>query len=266
MSSMILIPAGPFVMGLSKHEVKRICRRFDIKSALLVDTMPPKKPGESVDDKPSFRNQTRFPIDASGQPPLWAQKELELPDFYIDKYPVTNAEFYAYVIEANVDWIYNKYNPVPKDCERLPAVNVTYQMAEGYAAWTGKRLPTEQEWEKAARGRFAMLFPWGGVWHSERLSCSVSTQGSLSPVDSHPMGSSPYGVMDMAGNVWEWTSASRDEAMVIKGGSFRESKPYQFICAFKAFEEKNSARDNIGFRCVIDMPLSPRANARTNAL
>ncbi|MCE5323020.1 formylglycine-generating enzyme family protein [bacterium] len=225
MSSMILIPSGPFVMGLSKHEVKRICRRFDIQPATLADTMP--------------------------------QRMIELPDFYMDKYPVTNAEFYAYVIEANAGWIYNIDNPVPKDSESLPAVNVTYDMAESYAAWAGKRLPTEQEWEKAARGKPAMLFPWGGVWESDRLSCSVFSQGSLSSVGLHPMGSSPYGVMDMAGNVWEWTSTSMDKAMVIKGGSFRQSRPYQFMCSFKEFEAGNSARDDIGFRCVMDMPFSP---------
>ncbi|MHB9036770.1 MAG: formylglycine-generating enzyme family protein [Armatimonadota bacterium] len=211
MANMILIPSGPFIMGLNKKEVKRICRRFDLATESLAVTMP--------------------------------QRDVDLPDFYIDKFPVTNAEFYRFVIETGMDWTYGEDN--------LPAVNVTYHMAKTYAEWAGKRLPTEEEWEKAARGRLGMLFPWGGTWNPDRLSSSVGGLGSLSPVDAHPMGSSPYGVMNMAGNVWEWTSIRHsDDARVIKGGSFKVSEPYQFICSYKSFMPETDSGDCIGFRCV----------------
>jgi formylglycine-generating enzyme required for sulfatase activity len=222
MSSMILIPSGPFVMGLSKQEIKRICRRFDLDVSLLADTMP--------------------------------RREIYLSDFYIDKYPVTNIEFYQYVLESGIDWTFSKANPLPQESENLPAVMVTYDMARDYANWAGKRLPTEEEWEKAARGKFAMLFAWGGVWNPDRLSGSVSGQGSPSPVNAHPMGSSPFGVMDMMGNVWEWTSTDSDGSRVIKGGSFKEDKPYQFICAYSSVQNEDEAGDNTGFRCVMDSP------------
>lgn len=223
---MILIPSGSFVMGLDKKEVKRICRRFDLATDLLTVTMP--------------------------------RRDMDLPDYYIDKYPVTNAEFHEFVVESGLDWIYGKDNPPPTDAARLPAVMVTYPMAEAYAKWNGKRLPTQEEWEKAARGRLGMLFPWGGVWNPDRLSSSVSGEGGLSPVDIHPMGSSPYGVMDMAGNVWEWTSTPHsDGAMIVKGGSFAQKEPYKYICAYKSHRLQTDLSECLGFRCVADHSPSP---------
>jgi formylglycine-generating enzyme required for sulfatase activity len=218
LSNMILIPSGPFIMGLNKKEVKRICRRFELDKELLAVTLP--------------------------------QRDVNLPNFYIDKYPVSNAEFSAFAVDAGLDWNYGA-----TEAAHLPAVMVNYPMAEAYAKWASKRLPTEEEWEKAARGPLGMLFPWGGTWNPDRLSSSVGGEGSLAPVDSHPMGSSPYGVMDMAGNVWEWTSTVHsDRARVIKGGSFMESKPYQFMCSYKSHRPQTTSESCLGFRCLADAP------------
>lgn len=140
------------------------------------------------------------------------QHEVDLPAFYICKYPVTNAQ-YAEFIKATkypkpekVGWF--GLNPPSKKVDH-PVVGVSWDDALAYCTWlreqTGRpyRLPTEAEWEKAARGRDGRLYPWGNEWEPGR--CHHSSQGTAA-VTAHPTGASPYGCLDMLGNAGEWTS------------------------------------------------------------
>jgi len=92
-----------------------------------------------------------------------------------------------------------------------PIVNVTYDDAVAYCNWAGVELPTEAQWEKAARGTDGRIWPWGNKWDNRKCHSGESGIDKTTPVGSFPSGASPYGVMDMAGNVWEWCADWYDE-------------------------------------------------------
>lgn len=223
---MILIPGGPFVMGLDEREAKRLARRYHVHPSWLSSAVP--------------------------------RREVHLPSFHIDKYPVTNAQYFRYVVETGADWIYGPGNPPPQEAGSYPAAWVSFQDAADYAAWVGKRLPTEEEWEKAARGQRGFLFPWGNTWDPARCFCTRSRAAAPAgpgPVHAHPNGSSPYGVMDMVGNCCEWTaSAYGPESNVVKGGFFAQNAPFLFLCCYRGMSQlRGNRQDYIGFRCVKDV-------------
>jgi sulfatase modifying factor 1 len=123
-----------------------------------------------------------------------------LADYWIDRHPVTNGQFAAFAQEsgfAGAEWR-KAFAPGKED---HPVVFVSWDDARAYAEWCGKRLPTEAEWEKAARGSDGRRYPWGDRWDGTR--CNVSGRGTT-PVDTHSEGASPFGCLDMAGNVQEW--------------------------------------------------------------
>ena len=122
--------------------------------------------------------------------------------FELARTPVTNAQYERFVAEAGATapphW------PAPAD---HPVTFVDWHEAAAFCAWAGGRLPTEAEWEKAARGTDGRTYPWGDEEDESRAAVGAGIKhGSTSPVGSHPDGASPYGLLDMAGNVWEWTS------------------------------------------------------------
>lgn len=124
--------------------------------------------------------------------------------FWIDKFEVTNAR-YRRCVEAGACSV--PVGAAYHDLARAdhPVAVVSWGQAVGFCRWAGKRLPTEAEWEKAARGTDSRRYPWGDRFAADRANAGY-TAGTV-PVGSHPRGASPYGVMDLAGNVWEWTSS-----------------------------------------------------------
>lgn len=157
------------------------------------------------------------------------QRRVDVPAFYIDRTEVTNAEF-------------RRFRPThafPAGGECLPVTNVRYDEAEAYARWAGKRLPTEAEWEKAARGTDGRLYPWGNEWDQSRVAprahrkappaaagssaAGCAPGGSrVQPVGSVPAGVSPYGCLDMAGNAWEWVQGfyrGNPQQRILRGGA-----------------------------------------------
>jgi formylglycine-generating enzyme required for sulfatase activity len=155
------------------------------------------------------------------------QHKVDLPRYYIGRYEVTVAQFRAFVQVSG----YQSRTPQKEDGQGdLPAVNVSWYDAVAYATWldkslresrttpTGVRsilsaggqscrvtLPSEAEWEKAARGLDAPVYPWGAKFDPAKANTPSSSKGAPTPVGSYPDGASPYGVLDMSGNVWEWT-------------------------------------------------------------
>ncbi len=127
--------------------------------------------------------------------------------FYIGKYEVTNKEYHEFVEAAGFrpppHWENGK---IPEGLENHPVTWVSYSDAESYCNWRGGRLPTEAEWERAARGSIPRVYPWGDHFKASYANTWESGRGSTAPVGSYPLGSSPFDVEDMAGNVFEWVS------------------------------------------------------------
>jgi len=200
------------------------------------------------------------------------QHEVLLPAFEIALYPVTNQQ-YAPFLEAHPDQsipLHWDDRSAPTEQTDHPVVNITWTEAVAYAdwlsQWSGKafRLPTEAEWEKAARGSDGRIYPWGADFDAERCNVRHHGPGTTTAVDGYPKGASPYGAMDMAGNVAEWcldwhqkgyssdgrqnpTGPSSGEHRVIRGGSWRYSANAA-RCAARYWSSPEHRRDNTGFR------------------
>ena len=130
---------------------------------------------------------------------------------------------------------------------------VSYEDGSKYATWAGKRLPTEQEWEMAARGYEGRRYPWGDEFNPLAANAAGGSRGHVVAVGLHPEGVSVFSSHDMSGNVWEWTSSRYDKfhgLKILKGGSWRSGED-EVRCANRMFWDPEFAKSDIGFRCVL---------------
>ena len=157
----------------------------------------------------------------------------------------------------------------PTGTGRHPVTNVTWQDANDYAIWSGARLPTEAEWEKAARGDDERPFPWGDRFVEGERCNANNMVGTTTPVDEFPDGRSPYGIWDMVGNVYEWCGDFYDaeyyksspqsnppgpsggQERTVRGGSFQETRA-QVRCTHRIGSSEGHGREHIGFRIAVD--------------
>lgn len=172
-------------------------------------------------------------------------------DFWIDKFPVTNAE-YARFVDAtgcNPPEHWESRTP-PQEIADHPVVYVNWCDAVTYAEWAGKRLPTEEEWEKAARGMDGRVYPWGDDFDKDKCNSEESGIHGTTPVGRYsPEGDSPYGCVDMAGNVWEWTASDCDKNnKVLRGGSWNDDA-YIVRSAHRSRFFPSFGTSHWGFRC-----------------
>jgi formylglycine-generating enzyme required for sulfatase activity len=178
------------------------------------------------------------------------KQKVTLPEYCIAKTPVTNAQYKAFVdaigCQPPQHW---PGGQVPKGRENHPVDQVDWQDAQNFCAWAGLRLPTEQEWEKAARGTDGREYPWGG-WQAGRCNSSEAKIRGTSPVDRFPSGASPYGLLDMAGNVSEWCGdlyLCDPTVRPLRGGSFFFDA--RFVrCAAYDWRDPGDLYGFIGFR------------------
>ncbi|RIJ90899.1 MAG: hypothetical protein DCC43_14540 [Candidatus Brocadia sp.] len=133
---------------------------------------------------------------------------------------------------------------------------VSWFGADAYAKWAGNRLPTEEEWEKAARDVDGWAYPWGNTFDPSLCNSSESGAGGTTEVDKFPKGKSCYGCYDMAANVWEWTDSwyEKDKARVLRGGSWDDGG-YFCRCAFRDRNVPDYRDYDVGFRCARTLKL-----------
>ncbi len=196
------------------------------------------------------------------EPDETPQRKAYVDSFNIDKYPVTNAEYKEFVDDASHPAPRNWKAGIPEGKEDHPVTWVTWEDASAYAEWAGKRLPTEAEWERAARGADGHIWPWGDEFDSAKCNSSESSIKDTTAVDAYPVGASPDGVIDMAGNVWEWTDTWYDAYPASTHRSDRYGEKYKVIRGGSWFDNRSMVRSSarnkgeptfmfstIGFRC-----------------
>ncbi|MBL8073004.1 MAG: formylglycine-generating enzyme family protein [Nitrospira sp.] len=152
--------------------------------------------------------------DRAAGPQEQPQHQVYLDAFMIDRFEVSNVEYLRFVLGTGADWPkFWRENPFPEKAALHPVINVSWYEADSFCRWAGKRLPTEAEWEKAARGADGRIFPWGNEpagWIKSNIAHPGSKRGfkypPLANINRYDKGASPYGAYQMAGNVSEWVS------------------------------------------------------------
>jgi len=215
---------------------------------------------------------TQYPWEDA--PRRYHLHKMHVKAFYIDKYPVTNADFKKFLDATHYhpkdnhnflrDWMNGGY---PDGWARKPVTWVSIEDARAYAQWAGKRLPHEWEWQYAAQGTDGRTYPWGNEWDSIAVPAPDKRRDMREPtnVDAYPKGASPFGVMDLVGNVWQWTDEYVDEHTrggILKGGSYYQPQGslWYFPQAYKLAEHgkylliapSKDRAGTLGFRCVVD--------------
>lgn len=228
-NTMVLVPGGGFIMGSTPAEVEEVTKAFARKQTFNKEACKKEAPTRKVTVK----------------------------SFYIDRYEVTNAQYREFILATGYTppkgWQGQDY---PMDQAGYPVVMVSYKDAQAYAKWAGKRLPTEAEWEKAARGTDGRTYPWGNKFEAGIAQTAEAVALFGGPVSAWPKDVSVYGVYDMAGNVSEWTSDWYDAAKkmkTIKGGAWAQLS-HAARCAAKEGVPASGTSQLIGFRCVKDAP------------
>jgi len=182
-----------------------------------------------------------------GDAALGEQQVLNLAEFQIDKYEVVNAQYQQFAEETGHKAPWGTYPAAQAD---YPVTGISWEDAASYCEWAGKRLPSETEWEKAARGEEGWLYPWGDTWQDD-LANTQEGGVSLQPVGSYEGGASPYGVHDMAGNAAEWVEDwfnADQSAKVIRGGSAHAVK--RWAQTFSRNQAPATFQlESLGFRC-----------------
>jgi len=221
---MVTVPGGTFLMGTSEDDAAVLAKRRGYHPSWLGGEVP--------------------------------QREVEVATFAIDIYPVTNAQYAEFIAAKGhrtpVHW---QRGAVPDGLADHPVIFVDLSDCMAYAQWAGKRLPTEAEWEKAARGTDGRYYPWGDEFDPD--ACRWNRDGvgrpcNTCPVTDYPQGASPYGAMHMSGNVAEYCADGPGPgAAYIKGGSWMNEDPVNLRPAARnmsGFANNRSAF--YGFRCV----------------
>lgn len=215
-----------------------------------------------------------FTLGAHGEPNAQPPVTVQLSAYYIDRYPVTNAAYLRFIQKTDTTPPPHWWNPdenngqfFPPEHTLHPITQVNYDEVQAYCRWVGKRLPTEAEWEKAARSPDERMYPWGNEWKEGMAQFGAI---STTSVHTHTQGESPYGVCDMLGNAWEWIAdyyasnsykyihqhnprgVEKGSFRVVRGGCFRDP-PNHIHTTTRGFRMPHLRGPSVGFRCVIDL-------------
>ena len=217
--NMVFIPNGMAIIGSDDNEIEYVAQQLSAPREALVDEIP--------------------------------RKTRTIRGFYLDQYEVTNIQYQKFVDDTRypppLHWINGRY---PAEKGNHPVTFVSLDDARAYAEWAGKRLPTSEEWEFAARGAQGYMFPWGETFDFQQVNADDSDGGTMS-VGSSPDDVSPYNIYDMGGNVMEWTITQyqgNKDFFILKGSSW-SGKRFEARGANQTPGEAVYQLRNIGFRC-----------------
>ena len=206
----------------------------------------------------------------TGDPEDSPAHEVDLPAYEIDQFEVTNADFAAFAQATGYETFaeqqgYRNWRDEGEEGveDNHPVVSVTWDDATAYCEWLGKRLPTEAEWEKAARGDDGRAFPWGEDWDSSKGNVKETGLRGTTAGGSFGAGASPHDVNDVTGNVWEWTADwylpypgnTTEDAYygekfrVTRGGGWFDEEAQATTFNRNAADPLKTANDDLGFRC-----------------
>lgn len=237
---------------------------------------PEKPPAPAIPEGMIPVNAGRYTIGRDGAEPLEKpEHKVDLPAFYIDRSEVTNAAYLKFVQATGhkppTNW---NGSSIPDGHENFPVTGVAWQDAAAYAQWAGKRLPTEAEWEAAARGVDGRIYPWGNDWRSGVANIGQKPDkptpeqypAALKEVGQFPQGTSPTGAVDMIGNAWEWVAdeinvypGNTESTLsvepgvtyrVIRGGAYDGGKSND--ASYRGYLDGSQAYPKVGFRCAKD--------------
>lgn len=220
-ADMVLVPAGEFIMGSDKLDTEGLQQRYGLVKPLYLDEHPQQRVvlKSFFIDRYEVSNEQykEFTHAAKYQEPFeWSQNGYNLAPERLEKSEVDALRWIASdYFKLDVDTrLLDKATLLRLMAEkrafrdRLPVAGVMWPDADAYCRWKHKRLPSEAEWEKAARGTEGLEFPWGNDWNPDVINSGDNTQweDGIAPVGTYPNSKSPYGVYDLAGNVWEWVA------------------------------------------------------------
>lgn len=234
---MLDVPAGLFLFGINEDRFQAFVRSYNIYYRGIEDAL-----------RPSF---------------VIPQQSLMMQAFRMDMFEVTNEQYLEFIKStrysprSNENYLKTWDTPssFPDWAATFPVVWVSQEDAAAYCQWQGKRLPTEQEWEKAARGLDGRMYPWGNDFPDiEVTNCN---RKQLEPVGNRPGDLSPFGIYDLAGNASELTSSTQPRGsttrVVVKGGSYKAA-PNQVTTFIRGLDlELGGRAEQVGFRCVADL-------------
>jgi formylglycine-generating enzyme required for sulfatase activity len=217
---MIYISGGDAIIGSDENELQQVIREWTVQRDALTDELP--------------------------------KQSISIPGFFIDQYEVTNAQYKQFVDATRypppLNWQDGMY---PAGTGNHPVTFVSWDDAHAYAQWAGKRLPTAEEWEFAARGLNGQIFPWGNTYDRQQVNINNSQRGAA-PVGSFPNDISGFKVYDMGGNVMEWTMTQYEgskDFFILKGSSWATA-PFEARGANQTPGHAEYRLGHIGFRCV----------------
>jgi formylglycine-generating enzyme required for sulfatase activity len=212
-----------------------------------------------------------------GNPAEAPAHRVTVKPFFLDRTEVTNAQYQKFIDETNYPappaWRGSLY---PRGQADWPVTDVTWEDANEYAKWAGKRLPAEEEWEFAARGEKGRRYSWGNAWSPKKANAG-GKNNSPTPVGQYAQGATPLGVVDLIGNVWEWTGSGCSSyrsgqeppcrtdytnLKIMRGGDYN-SKPRNATTTFRypypatrrdwGKNSKDADYKRVGFRCAKDV-------------
>ena len=248
---MVHVPAGPFWMGSDPAERRLAYARASpsVRAARWFDAELPRRrvvlPAVCVDRFLVTQADYAAFVAATGhRPPGITEAEYRAQGFLVHDYA-----------QEVTPYLWRDGRPPPDRADH-PVVLVSADDARAYCGWRGRglRLPTEAEWERAARGDAGWPYPWGRRWDASRLNSAARGPGGTTPVWRHPAGASPWGLFDDAGNVFQWTGTSlADGRRVLKSCAWDDEAG---LCrpAFRHGRPPASRHILIGFRCAADAP------------